>query len=520
MTQKRHSHKAWWVVGIALLSLGILAVCLHWPMDSRIIVTPETTHIDGPLYPDGTVNYLAALDAMLSQDVTSENNAAIPLLQALGPCMLNPATRGETFRRLGMDELPAEANYFQSWCDWAPANPKWFAAATQPATRKQVNDLSYGRDSNARMAPWREPDDPAVAAWLRDNELTMRQLAAASRRSRYYVPLIAKGQMLLETVAAQPLVQLRDGARAFGARAMKRLGEGDRAGAWEDILTQARLGRLLSQSPAIVAAMLGHGFDEGAWKEGLVLLGTVQVSAQDARSMISDVEALPALRPFSELLDHGERFMTLDAVTAFFRIGHWQASSGPAAVSASAVDWNLILRDMNSHYDKQVAMLNLPTARERLARAKELGDEERKWFGGDFGERTWVRAILYRLGGRLTRGRLSDMVSHVAGGLLFANTERCVELVEVSQASREFLKVACALHAYRAEKLRYPAEMAELSPGYLKQVPSDRFSGQPLVYKPNSDGYELRSVGPNLEDEGGKGDDIRVRMPCKTVGGK
>ena len=57
-------------------------------------------------------------------------------------------------------------------------------------------------------------------------------------------------------------------------------------------------------------------------------------------------------------------------------------------------------------------------------------------------------------------------------------------------------------------------------PKYFDKVPDDLFSGKPLTYKPEKDGYLLYSVGVNGIDDGGrwhddhpKGDDLRVRMP-------
>ena len=54
----------------------------------------------------------------------------------------------------------------------------------------------------------------------------------------------------------------------------------------------------------------------------------------------------------------------------------------------------------------------------------------------------------------------------------------------------------------------------------LAQVPPDRFTGKPLIYRPRADGYLLYSVGVNGRDEQGRsydddppGDDLVVRMP-------
>ena len=55
--------------------------------------SPETTRLVGPLRPDGSVNFLAALREMTGRGVTPQNNAVVLLLQALGPKPIEPEVR-------------------------------------------------------------------------------------------------------------------------------------------------------------------------------------------------------------------------------------------------------------------------------------------------------------------------------------------------------------------------------------------------------------------------------------------
>lgn len=63
---------------------------------------------------------------------------------------------------------------------------------------------------------------------------------------------------------------------------------------------------------------------------------------------------------------------------------------------------------------------------------------------------------------------------------------------------------SAALACYHAENGRWPAELSELSPSLLKTIPTDRFSGKPLIYRPSENGYLLYSVGMNMRDDGGQ----------------
>jgi hypothetical protein len=59
----------------------------------KVTISKETTYITEPLRPDGYPDYLAALDQRRSEGVTPENNAAVPLMRALGPGIISKNIR-------------------------------------------------------------------------------------------------------------------------------------------------------------------------------------------------------------------------------------------------------------------------------------------------------------------------------------------------------------------------------------------------------------------------------------------
>jgi hypothetical protein len=67
------------------------------------------------------------------------------------------------------------------------------------------------------------------------------------------------------------------------------------------------------------------------------------------------------------------------------------------------------------------------------------------------------------------------------------------------------LETQLALRAYELDHGRYPDSLAQLAPKYLPSVPQDPFTdGLPLKCHLNDDGYLLYSVGPDVNDDGGK----------------
>ncbi|KPK85848.1 MAG: hypothetical protein AMJ81_02500 [Phycisphaerae bacterium SM23_33] len=100
-----------------LAGLAVLSAGGPGPPEPRsrpaITVSPQTTYLTSPLNPDGTVNYVAAINAVYGRGVTPDNNAAIPMIRAFGPDVLKEETRREVFDRLQMPAAPQKGGYFQ-----------------------------------------------------------------------------------------------------------------------------------------------------------------------------------------------------------------------------------------------------------------------------------------------------------------------------------------------------------------------------------------------------------------------
>jgi hypothetical protein len=65
------------------------------------------------------------------------------------------------------------------------------------------------------------------------------------------------------------------------------------------------------------------------------------------------------------------------------------------------------------------------------------------------------------------------------------------------------LRTELALHCYHQTHRRWPASLAELSPGYLTSLPLDPFTQQPLIYRVEGEAFVLYSVGEDKVDDGG-----------------
>jgi len=90
-----------------------------------------------------------------------------------------------------------------------------------------------------------------------------------------------------------------------------------------------------------------------------------------------------------------------------------------------------------------------------------------------------------------------------AGSAFPTQAIQMMESVVRAWARRDAARVGLALELYRAEKGEYPDSLDALAPEYLSEVPPDEFTGKPLQYVMNRDGFIVYSVGPNLSDDGG-----------------
>jgi hypothetical protein len=76
--------------------------------------------------------------------------------------------------------------------------------------------------------------------------------------------------------------------------------------------------------------------------------------------------------------------------------------------------------------------------------------------------------------------------------------------LKTAMAHERLTAVELALRCYLADQGRPPGRLDDLAPRYLSRTPTDPFSGQPLIYRPQNTNWLLYSVGPDGVDDGGR----------------
>ena len=533
MAEKRKRKWKRWLVILLLLGGGL--AYLHFPTEPvKIIISKETTFVDGPVNPDGTINYIEAINKQFAKDVTSENNAVPILLKALGPSLLSNRIREESLRRL---ELTAEDidsdHYFIPWKERAKINKpaKSQAAAACPGKSKISSSDKNASLEDVRQMLRKGRVHPELLDWLAANAEALRLVEKATTRPRYYMPMVSNSDspamlyVLLPSVNRYRLV-----ARALVTRAMLKFHEGDVDGAWQDILTTHRLARLVQHGPFLIEQLVAISIDSMAVEGGITLATSGKLTPQKARSMLQDLATLQPIRDAMDSIDCSERFFALDVIMMFSR-GQtleygWMLNSNnnnrswlsdaiktlggrigfrsgdSPEISFSNLDWNEVLRIVNSWYDRQVKSSRLPRFQGKAEAQKAL-DADIEKLRPLARQGLTVRWLLLKLGGRPCRTARSREAAKFIIAMLMPSVNRMADIQDAARMKFEVEKTAIALAWFHGEKNRWPAGLGELVPKYLPAVPADCFSRNPLIYRLTKQGYILYSVGINQRDDGG-----------------
>ena len=136
------------------------------------------------------MDYLAALNERYSQGVTPENNAAVLLLQAVGPEKHQRAIPRAVLQDARSYAVAGEGAVLRA-VHGRISNRKT-AASEPPMDGLRVGRLGESpRENRDRITerPWSKEDSPIAAAWLEENQKQIDLVVAATNRPRYYFPL-------------------------------------------------------------------------------------------------------------------------------------------------------------------------------------------------------------------------------------------------------------------------------------------------------------------------------------------
>jgi len=512
MTNKGRKRRLFWIFAVVLVAAVLYGADLLFRLSRRppsgplrITVSKETTHILGPVNKDGTVNYVAYLNAKHSKGVTKANNAAIPLIEIFGPDLL-PEDTGPEICKILKIELPSKGEkYFITLEDYLE---KTLSKADANAWLEREEDPTI-----AKPTPWKAEQYPAAAEWLKTNNDALDAMLIAMRRTEYYLPMVSSGTNECMAYISLPALQAcRNMGEALVARAMLKLDSGDTPGAWADLMAARHLARRIGSGCTLVENLVALAIEANACSASRAMAGSGKLTGAQARALLAEMQRLGPLPDIADNVDQTERFFMLDIVMTLARASRKEnpdealrglipSEQLPGRTNWGAVEWDKILVRMNPWYDSFAAAARQKTFK---ARTKALAAHDRR--AEEFAAKvSKPRSFLQSILGR--SGDPTETMGNVLITMFIPAISRAVVLRDRATAQGELSVVAMALAAYRAEKKAYPEKLSQLSPGYLKKVPDDLFIDKPFGYKRTGKGYLLYSVGENMKYEVWKKDD-------------
>lgn len=477
----------------------------------------STTRVTGLLTATGHVDYVAALNERLSAGVTSEDNANVAIWRILGP---NPPSDGTEippgyFEKMGITPPPAEGHYYTGLQAYADR-------AVGPGGGKVALEILPRRVQR----PWVASQSRGFVDWLDANAEPLDALRAAVEKPQYYNPLLPQqAEKGTWGVVYPGFAARREMASALTARAMLRLGQGDTAEAWQDLLACYRLGRQVRQGGTLLETLIGIAIEQVAFRGAAVFLDAAKPDAQALEGCLRDLFELPAGRPMGAQVELAERFWLLDYIMQIDRFGFSQVptydedfklvNNGIRDKALNGIDWDPALELANAKTDRLVAIFRVPNRAERVRRMVRLQAEARPHY---------TRFVRGKGGAALKAATTASDRGRVLGEMLCAGSltmmGKVMDAADRIRQTFDVLTTAFAVAWHQRVNGRYPESLAELVPTVLESVPADVFSGKDLIYKPDANGFLLYGVGVNGIDDGGRwaddtppGDDIAVRIP-------
>jgi hypothetical protein len=496
------------------------------PRQPMISISRETTFLEGPLRSDGYMDYLKATNDRLRQGISPETNAAIPLFQVLGPQEIKPELRERFFQWLEMPVPPEEGDYFLNLEDFDPR----FKLPPLEQITEQGNDQfnqAYKEWDYVSTGPWKSEDFPHFAALLATNERSLNLFREGGKRTSLALPRFCTSRDSLRGAFSLGLFPCRDLCRQLGIHAMLRLQSGDVSMAWEDVLACYRWGRLCLQGLFYSDCLTGIAVEAVAPHALHAFAYYANLSAAQAQDYLSRLQDLPPRKPLREYWDYGERLETLDylqelAVWGYEPPPEFQSpylnqelcelihksvgrteshqKSYRKLTNDPRLDWNEAMRCCNQWFDQVVAAYDLPDFGQR---ARVICDLE-----AQICERG--RSVLQQISGE-DADTLETDPQTLAHDLveLYLGTgnvswKLALDLDTRSRTWDDFSHLSLALAGYRHDHGGYPWELEMLIPDYIQELPNDLYSGDPLQYQLDGDGFLLYAVGPNCRDDGGR----------------
>ena len=511
---------------LALVLVSASAIAQTMPATHPVFtIGKETTVVNGPLKPDGTIDYIPAINALLAKGVKNEDNAAIPLLLLQAGVSkdgtITPRIR-QSLEALNAT-IPNKLERSDSLSDFA-ARQKGVEIIPEPEGTwlAELEDHLF-------LRPWRAQDQLLAAEWMQASAGALKFVEDAGHRSKLFIPFLVPAEKSVagldgSATEAMVFVSIFSPVRLLLARAQMRAGSGDVTTALADVHTTRNLARVTDQEHLGLIHLQSLATEYNAMRAcaGMAAAGTL--TRPQLQAVRQEILSLPVISRDDPIREQVEEFIALDLAMQCIAGKSREVMrlmaldlSGTAEIDLS--DWKNADWDVMLHETVRLQAETVPgdTFLERLQNwekklAKEpqgpsfLDDPESLGDGGSLDTLAQrVNAFLKRRAGE-SRDDYTRRITRWLMGASLADVRRDLGLNERARMARVLALDCVSLADYRLAHGAYPNSLDDLVPA----PEPDGYTGKPLLYRRQAEGFTLWSAGLNRLDDGGTKDDLVV----------
>jgi gas vesicle protein len=348
-----------------------------------------------------------------------------------------------------------------------------------------------------------------IRKWVEQNNAAWQEFAAGSLKPYSYrkVEYNEKDESdkMLWNIILPHLGTLSDLAKAGIWRCRMEIEQGQPHLAVADCLAIVRAGKHLQNNKmSTVEQLVGSSLAGLGCAEIEHIAATQDLSAEDLEQLGQQLTKIyPDGYPLTNL--EGEKIMFLDVVQHLFTDG---GPGGGHLIPKRFLDFELRTSGVHERPNEHLIVPYTATAMthirrdETIDKANEIYDQLNKT----------IKISPYDR--HINRIKTSDEIltelpryKYSLFHIFLPGSDRVSEseLVYRGKTQYEATLTILALQQWQMEKGDYPETLNNLvESGYLKELPMDPFSDQPLVYKRTADNFTLYSVGLNFKDDGGQ----------------
>lgn len=432
------------------------------------------------------------MNKLAKEGVTPDNNAAVPLMQALGPEMVPLNQRDYFFQELGMEIPSSEGDYLILKDDFVRRLGE--ASESPPNDFDDMLETAIGRG-------WSVDEFPDLSEWIDKNEKPLETLSEGLKRDHFYLPVVRPSNSeigdLLDANMAIPAAT-RSITILLTARATRSLQQGQVDNTLADLLTCHRLSTLIANRQDTISFMIGGAQNAIVFQAEEFLLNSSIATAAQLDRYHRDCKSLTPFPTVIECVNEGERYALLESVIRVtknaYALGKAEQQDDSYLVP-STLDVNAVLRRANRYVDETVAALELEQYAEQIKEVEQLEYDI-------LAAAAEVRTGDWR--GYLDRG----YANRVYGNLLLSNLLFSPDMLITAEgrvrSRQQLLSIGLALEIHRLQEGTFPETLDIISPRLPEEGLEDYFTGSPLVYKPAGKGYLLYGRGENQQDDEGR----------------